>query len=175
MAITCHGGGHFARAVYSLAVIKPNTASKLTKKSIKSSPNGMPIPVWSIDNASIEPNRLSRFYDDQDPDHSPMPIDDPASQQYMEEVNGIKAWEGWTEKGTRTYLENPKWRKGLSEYTQVSDDGTVELTIDSALRLAYMHSSLHQTNLENLYLSSLDVTAQRFRLDTQFFGGSGTS
>ena len=132
-------------------------------------------PRWSIDNASIEPNRLSRFYDDQDPDHSPMPIDDPASQQYMEEVNGIKAWEGWTEKGTRTYLENPKWRKGLSEYTQVSDDGTVELTIDSALRLAYMHSSLHQTNLENLYLSSLDVTAQRFRLDTQFFGGSGTS
>ena len=132
-------------------------------------------PRWSIDNASIEPNRLSRFYDDQDPDHSPMPIDDPASQQYMEEVNGIKAWEGWTEKGTRTYLENPKWRTGLSEYTQVSDDGTVELTIDSALRLAYMHSSLHQTNLENLYLSSLDVTAQRFRLDTQFFGGSGTS
>ncbi|MGC6549381.1 MAG: TolC family protein [Rubripirellula sp.] len=132
-------------------------------------------PRWSIDNASIEPNRLSRFYDDQDPDHSPMPIDDPASQRYMEEVNGIKAWEGWTEKGTRTYLENPKWRKGLSEYTQVSDDGTVELTIDSALRLAYMHSSLHQTNLENLYLSSLDVTAQRFRLDTQFFGGSGTS
>ena len=51
------------------------------------------------------------------------------------------------------------------------EDGSVKLNVDSALKLAYVHSPSHQTQLETLYLSALDVTAERFRLDTQFFGG----
>jgi outer membrane protein TolC len=53
----------------------------------------------------------------------------------------------------------------------IEDDGMVKLDINSAVHLAYIHSPFHQRQLETLYLSALDVTADRFRLDTQFFGG----
>ena len=68
-------------------------------------------------------------------------------------------------------LENPAWREALAEYVEIGEDGSVKLNVDSALKLAYVHSPSHQTQLETLYLSALDVTAERFRLDTQFFGG----
>ncbi len=46
------------------------------------------------------------------------------------------------------------------------------LDVDTALKLAYMHSPDYQQQLETLYLSALDVSTERFRLDTQFFGGA---
>jgi len=53
----------------------------------------------------------------------------------------------------------------------LGEDGSLKLNVDSALKLAYLHSPSHQSQLETLYLSALDVTTERFRLDTQFFGG----
>ena len=47
------------------------------------------------------------------------------------------------------------------------------MDLDSAVELAYLHSPLNQTQLETLYLSALDVTRERFKFDTQFFGGLG--
>ena len=132
-------------------------------------------PRWAVGSVSIDADPRSRFFDSQDPDHSAMPIDDPTSNQYMKRVNGVSGWSEWGKNGVRSNLENPAWRSQLGEYSTIDAEGNVELSIDSALRLAYLHSPLHQNNLETLYLSSLDVTAQRFRLDTQFFGGSGTS
>lgn len=132
-------------------------------------------PRWSIRSVSIEADPRSRFFDEQDPDHPQMPIDDLASNRYMARVDRHDGWKGWAEKGIRGNLENPSWRQQLDGYATMNADGEVELSVDSALRLAYLHSPLHQSNLETLYLSSLDVTAQRFRLDTQFFGGSGTN
>jgi hypothetical protein len=64
-----------------------------------------------------------------------------------------------------------KFRHGGSVETSV--DGTVKLDVDTALRLAYIHSPSHQMQLETLYLSALDVSAERFEFDTQFFGGYG--
>ena len=132
-------------------------------------------PRWATADVSIEADPRSRFYDDQDPDNSPMPIDDPVSAQYMRQVDGRTGWKGWGEKGVRNDLENPLWRQQLASYETVNADGELELSMESSLRLAYLHSPLHQRNLETLYLSSLDVTSQRFRLDTQYFGGSGTN
>ena len=63
----------------------------------------------------------------------------------------------------------------MADYVDVAQDGGVKLNVDSALRLAYVHSPSHQTQLETLYVSALDVTAERFRLDTQFFGGYDAS
>ena len=103
-----------------------------------------------------------------------MPRDDPASHQYMHCVDGMKGWKHWHDNGVRGELENPRWRGALAEYTQTDADGAVQLTLDSALRLAYVHSPSHQSQLETLYLSALDVTTERFRLDTQFFGGYDT-
>ena len=100
-----------------------------------------------------------------------MPADDPASHQYMQVVDGKKGWSHWDDNGERIGLENPAWVGALTDYVDVAQDDAIKLNVDSALQLAYMHSPAQQTQLETLYLSALDVTAERFRLDTQFFGG----
>ena len=125
-------------------------------------------PRWRAADYSIEIDPRSRYFDPHDPDRPPMPPDDPASNQYMRLVDGKKGWEHWDDNGVRAELENPKWREALVE---LGADGSVKLNIDSALQLAYVHSPSHQNQLETLYLSALDVTTERFRLDTQFFGG----
>ncbi|KPL27399.1 MAG: hypothetical protein AMJ72_09100 [Acidithiobacillales bacterium SM1_46] len=130
-------------------------------------------PRWHAADYSIEIDPRSRYFDPCDPDRPPMPPDDPASHQYMHLVDGMKGWKHWDDNGHRVELENPAWRDALAEYVQVGPDGSVKLNIGSALQLAYVHSPSHQNQLETLYLSALDVTTERFRLDTQFFGGYG--
>ena len=128
-------------------------------------------PRWCVADYSIETDPRSRYYDPCDPDRSPMPPDDPVSHQYVHQVDGMKGWKHWHCNGDRIELENPGWREALAEYVKTGEDGSIKLNMDSALQLAYVHSPPHQTQLETLYLSALDVTAERFRLDTQFFGG----
>jgi len=128
-------------------------------------------PRWHAADYSIEIDPRSRYFDPYDPDRPPIPPDDPASHQYMRLVDGMKGWEHWHDSGDRVELENPAWREALAEYVEIGEDDLVKLNIDSALQLAYVHSPSHQNQLETLYLSALDVTAERFRLDTQFFGG----
>ena len=128
-------------------------------------------PRWRAADYSIEIDPRSRYFDPNDPDRPPMPPDDPASHQYMRVVDGKKGWKHWDDNGERVELENPTWREALAEYVEVGEDDSVKLNIDSALQLAYIHSPSHQSQLETLYLSALDVTTERFRLDTQFFGG----
>lgn len=129
-------------------------------------------PRWTQPDVGIDMDPRSRYFDPYDPDCSPMPADDPAAHRYMQCVDGMKGWKHWGDNGVRSGLENPQWRVRLAEYTEVADDGQVKLDVDSAVRLAYVHAPLHQRSLETLYLSSLDVTGERFRLDTQFFGGN---
>ena len=128
-------------------------------------------PRWSTPDYGIEMDPRSRYHDDHDPDRSPMPADDPVSHQYMHSVNGIEGWDKWHDNGDRVGYENLSWRDQLGEYVEVSQEGVVQLDIDSAVQLTYLHSPAHQQQLETLYLSSLDVTTERFRLDTQYFGG----
>ena len=132
-------------------------------------------PRWHVPDYSIEIDPRSRYFDPSDVDHPPMPQDDPASHQYMRLVNGKKGWKHWDDNGQREELENPTWRETLGDYVDVNEAGSVMLNVDSALELAYVHSPAHQRQLETLYLSALDVTAERFRLDTQFFGGYGAN
>ncbi len=128
---------------------------------------------WATRKIDIDLDPRSRYFDPYDPDHSPMPLDDPTSQRYMHVVDDLEAWEHWRENGVRSELENPQWRNALGEYVETAEDGTVKLDINSALRLAYVHSPNHQRQLETLYLSALDVSEERFNLDTRFFGGYG--
>jgi len=128
---------------------------------------------WHAPNTSIEIDPRSRYFDPYDPDRPPMPQDDPASHEYMLQVDGNKGWKHWEANGVRVDLENPTWRDTLGSYVDVNEQGTVKLNIGSTLQLAYVHSPSLQSQLETLYLSALDVTAERFRLDTQFFGGYG--
>jgi outer membrane protein TolC len=131
-------------------------------------------PRWAQPGFNIELDPRSRYFDPFDPDCQPMPPDDPAAHVYMHCVDGKKGWPCWHCNGDRQDLENPRWRERLVEYAEITEEGEILLSLDSALRMAYIHSPSFQEQLETLYLSALDVTTERFRLDTQFFGGNTT-
>lgn len=130
-------------------------------------------PRWSLPGFNINLDPRSRYFDPYNPDCPPMPQDDPASHELMHCVAGMKGWPHWHRNGVRSELENPIWRQSMMEYAPINDGGEIVLSLDSSLMLAYMHQPGHQGELEELYLSALDVTTERFRLDTQFFGGTG--
>lgn len=131
-------------------------------------------PRWALPDFHLHQDPRSRYFDPFDPDREPMPPDDPAAHQYMHCVDGMKGWPYWHENGSTPALENPDWRTYLPEYVELTPQGEVKLSVDSALRIAYIHSPSYQTQLEEIYLTALDVSTERFRFDTQFFGSVTT-
>ncbi|MEQ8836322.1 MAG: hypothetical protein RID07_05900, partial [Lacipirellulaceae bacterium] len=115
---------------------------------------------------TIDPR--SRMFDPFDPDCEPMPPDDPFSHRYMDCVDCKKGSKCWRCLPETPFVENPEW------LTFVPQDEEGFLTLDSrdAVSTALLHSTRYQRELEELYLSALDVSFERFRFDTQFFGGS---
>ena len=123
-----------------------------------------------IDHLSIAPNPLSRMFDPFNLDCPPMPPDDPASHTLMHGVDCRHGYECWHANGDTTQVENPDWWHQLvAEHTDA--DGVVRVDVDEAMRLALIHSPLYQRELEELYLSALDVSFQRFQFDSQYFSG----
>ena len=114
----------------------------------------------------VEP--ASRMFDPTDPDCPPMPPDDPISHQLMHCVDCKPGSPCWKHMGQTPYTDNPSWE----DYLPRDEEGSVVLDLTGAVQLALLHSTNYQQQLENLYLSGLDVTFERFRFDTQFFGGS---
>ncbi len=124
-------------------------------------------PRWQIDDFTIQVDPRSRFYDAADPDFTPMPPDDPEAHAYMHRVNGKNGYPYWHANGETPFVENPEWM----QYLPLDKDGVLQLTSDQAVEVARVHSRSYQQNLEDLYLSALDVTFERFRFDAQFFAG----
>jgi outer membrane protein TolC len=132
-------------------------------------------PRWALPGYTIEMDPHSRYYDPCDPDRPPMPPDDPASHRLMHCVDCKKGWPHWHDNGDRVGLENPVWREALGQYAELDEEGQAVLSVNAALRLAYLHSPDYQNQLETVYLSALDVSTERFRFDTQFFGSLDTN
>ena len=133
-------------------------------------------PRWSMPGFNIEMSPASRYYDGQyDPVKPPMPPDDPEAHELMHCVYGKKGWAKWHENGDRSGLENPAWQQCLEQYVTRDANGSFVLKLEDSVRLAYIHSPVYQQQLETLYLSALDVSTERFRLQTQFFGGNTTT
>jgi hypothetical protein len=124
-----------------------------------------PLEAFSI---KIDPR--SRMFDPFDPDFPPMPADDPRSNELMQCVDGMEGYPCWTADGVTSDIENPSWR----DYLPYNEQGRVVLDHDAAMQMALLQSPSYQRQLENLYLSALDVTFEQFRFDTQFFGGNDT-
>ncbi len=116
----------------------------------------------------IDVDPRSRMYDPNNPDCPPMPPDDPVSHQLMRCVDCKPGSPCWKHMGKTPYVENPTWQ----DYLPRDDEGNVVLDLTGAVQLALLESPSYQQELENLYLSGLDVTFERFRFDAQYFGNS---
>ncbi len=127
-------------------------------------------PGWELKDYSIEAAPQSRMHDPYCPNWPPMPTDDPTSHQLMQCVDGKRGSRAWERYGTTPFVENPYWLLHLL----YDDEGNVVLDRESAVFLARLHSRRYQNELEELYLSALDVSFQQFRFDAQFFGGHST-
>jgi hypothetical protein len=125
-------------------------------------------PRWSVPDYRVYSDPQSRHYDPANPDCEPMPPDDPTAHKLMERVDGKRGYKRWGKYGCTPTAENPDWMSCLPRDPQ----GRVLLDRHSVVRLAKLHSREYQYFLEALYLSALDVTFERYRFDTQFFGGS---
>lgn len=124
-------------------------------------------PRWALDDFGIEVSPESRMFDPFDPDYPPIPPDDPESHHLMHWIDGKPGFSGWSMNGSTEHTQNPDWIRHLP----VDENNTLKLNSKEAFRLALLHDTGYQREFETLYLSALDVSAERFRFDTQFFGG----
>ncbi len=116
----------------------------------------------------IDINPASRMFDPFDPDHEPMPPDDPTSNRYLDMVDGKRGAIRWQKLPKTPFTENPYWQ----QYVPLDDRGELAVDTRAVVDIALLNSPEYQSQLEDLYLSALDVSFERFRFDTQFFGGS---
>ena len=99
-----------------------------------------------------------------------MPPDDPTSAQLMEVVDGKPGYPHWHAQGDTPYVQNPEWQLFLP----IQENGVVKLRMEDAYRLALLHSREYQTENENLFLSALNVSEQRFGFESRLFLPSTT-
>lgn len=155
-------------------------------------------PRWVIPRTTVEPDNRSRFYDPYDRDVPPLPPDDPAASRYMQWVNGMHGYKSWHKFGRLMSVENPQWLEGfgiapdtfhdsyrLSDGVTVGTDPAVlpgeektrivptieNLTLAQTIELASIHSRDYQTQLENLYLSALQLSLDQFQFQARYLFG----
>ncbi len=154
--------------------------------------------AWRIDGSYyLPPDPRARFADPSCPDRPPMPPDDPATKELSPNPQkpgkaGVGSFEGtgyleliaaWdAENRTKLPPEDPNAvpaTPGMTgppiKRTEPLDKGleTKErpyiLTLEQACEIALFNSREFQDERENLYLSALAVTLQRFAFTYQFF------
>ena len=119
----------------------------------------------------IAPFEDSRFFDPFDPDNTPMPPDDPESHALMENVNGHAGAKKWRQTGEPAVVQSGAWRTALAR----GRDGTLVLSLKDAMRLGIHNSREFQREREDLYLSALDLTFDRFQFSPRLALGQKAS
>lgn len=125
---------------------------------------------WALSDYSIDIDPRSRMYDPNNPDCPPVPTDDPYSHALMHWVDCKNGFPDWHINGSTAYSENPSWL----DFLETDENGVLVLDSAGSFQLARLHTPDYQAQFETLYLSALDVSAQRFQFDSQFFGGYST-
>lgn len=128
-------------------------------------------PHWDLGKFNIYMDPRSRMAAVDNLDCPQMPPDDPAAHDLMHCVDGKRGFPDWHCAGDTPYVENPLWL----QFINLDERGKLVMTADDAIRLGLIHSREYQGELEQLYLSALDVSFERFRFDAQFFAGGQTS
>jgi len=154
-------------------------------------------PRWNLPRTTVDADPRSRFFDPFDPDCAPLPPDDPAASQYMQAVHGMRGYKSWHEFGESMSVENPAWlanfgmapyepyvnydlSDGLTTVSNSSEEVTKEsreivptienMTLAQAIELANINSRDYQTQIENAYLSALQLTFDQFQFNVRYLG-----
>jgi len=139
---------------------------------------------WSNPRTDVIADPRSRFYDTNDADCAPLPPDDESAHLYMHRVWGIKGYKKWHDFGDLDAIENPTWMDPFGYGPQTVTDnfkhnGTYpeirDMRLGEAVELAYLHSRDYQTQVENVFLTALAVSFERFRFQVQFVGLTATT
>lgn len=153
-------------------------------------------PRWDLPRLTVEADPRSRFFDGDNPDKAPLPPDDPAAHIYMHLVDGIPGYKSWHKFGDSMSVENPHWLDNFDFEPEVlqatwekdADPGETtreetstarpvptirDLTLEQAIELANMNSRDYQTQIENVFLSSLLLTFDRFQFNVRYLGIGG--
>ncbi len=136
-------------------------------------------PRWEIPRMEVTPDGRSRFFDPFDPDKEPLPPDDPAAHEFMHCVDGRKGYKNWHKLGTSFALENPQWLAPygiqMRDIDPVNGHSQVQLrdiTLPQTIDLTSIHSREYQSAIEDVYLTALALTAERFKLGVRYLFAS---
>ncbi len=150
-------------------------------------------PRWDLPRVTVEADPRSRFFDGTNPDMAPLPPDDPAAHVYMHVVDGMKGYKSWHKFGDTLTVENPQWlanfdmeptirqaawerstgEEELAETAAPPVPTIRGLTLEQAIELANIHSREYQTAIEQVFLSSLLLTFDRFQFNVRYLGIGG--
>lgn len=144
-------------------------------------------PAWHVPRFDVEPDPRSRFYDPYNPNHEPLPPDDPAANVYMHWLECKKGYKSWHKFGRALSIENPDWlvQYGISPElsAEIAASGDAlegvelpsldDLTLAETIDIANINSREYQFQIENLFLAALDLTFGRFQFDVRYLGVGG--
>ena len=128
-------------------------------------------PAYDVGGTELQPQPASRLYDPFNPDRPPKPPDDAAAALFMAYPGGMRGARGWCKDGCTDGIESDCWELALAP----DEKGVVHLDQQRAVEVALLNSREYQTTLENLYLSALGLTLNRFEFDLQWFGRNRTT
>lgn len=140
---------------------------------------------WKIDQYHVEPDPRARFSSSGNPDRPPMPPDDSAATSLAPNPQrppktGIELEEGqvyldlladWDQENRTADTTTPPPPKPLANdpFVSRSQPKAFRLKLEQAVELGLINSREFQDRREDLYLTALPVTVERFAFSTQFF------
>ncbi len=133
-------------------------------------------PRWWLPRTNIQPDPRSRFYNYEDPDCPPLPLDDPAARAVMNCPGGIRGAKLWRRLPESPFWENPDWSAYFVEPVDMDSGGEPQisnLSLAQAVELSLIQSREYQGQLENLYLAALALTFERYRFQVRPFAFVG--
>jgi outer membrane protein TolC len=128
-------------------------------------------PTSAVGNVDLTPPPQSRLSDPFNPDATPKPPDDPAAALFMARPGGFRGAKTWGKNGQADQIEPPGWEAGLG----ADEKGVLRLDQQRAAEVALLNSRELQTAREQLYLTALALTLNRFEFATQWFAGLSPS
>ncbi|HQR08859.1 MAG TPA: TolC family protein [Gemmatales bacterium] len=120
---------------------------------------------WFVPDLKIEPPPESRIFVPGNEVKPPQPPDDPPAHEYMLYADGIRGSIIWKKWGTTDGWDNPDWMA----YLPWDKNGKLPLNPDDSVILGQTNSVFYRTAVEDLYLSALALTLNRFEFVCQWY------